>query len=518
MKKIIIGIVILALLGGGAYFYLGRSTPTPAEAPVAAAAPVAASNAVVAEAKVVPARSAELSLPASGTIAEVLVAEGDQVKAGQMLARLDTAAQQAVVAQNAARLRKSEADQADLLDGPPPEDLAAAEAGLRQAQAQLRQTLGSVTPADIQAAQASLQAAQATIAQLKAGDKNPEVRAAQAALLQAQAALEGQHSQLSSGKSDAELRLQQASERLIQAQTSYSLAKWNWEHVQDEGTDPYTPQVPDAQNPGKTKGNKLNEAQKQQYHDAFTQAEAELHSAEAGVQQAQIAADSSRQGEISGITSAEHNLASAQANLDRVTSTIATERLASAKAQLASAQATLGKLRGAQRDNEIAVAQAGVDAAQASLLKLKAGPQQSTLQAMQAQVDGDKAALEAARVELARMELKAPFDGIVAGLDINPNEFVSAGKPIVQLADTAAWQIETTDLTELSVAQTVAGAPATITFDALPGVTLPGTVTRIKGFGENKQGDIVYTVVVRPNQQDARLRWNMTASVSIDAR
>jgi len=29
------------------------------------------------------------------------------------------------------------------------------------------------------------------------------------------------------------LRLQQASERLIQAQTAYSLAKWNWQHVQD---------------------------------------------------------------------------------------------------------------------------------------------------------------------------------------------------------------------------------------------------------------------------------------------
>src|SRR6266496_3513172 len=56
MKKVIIGIVVLALLGGGAYFYLGRATPTPAEAPVAAAAPVTASNAVVAEAKVVPAR------------------------------------------------------------------------------------------------------------------------------------------------------------------------------------------------------------------------------------------------------------------------------------------------------------------------------------------------------------------------------------------------------------------------------------------------------------------------------
>jgi len=518
VKKLMIGIIVLALLGGGAYLYFGRSAPAPAEAPVAAAAPVLASNAIVAEAKVVPARSAELSLPTSGTIAEVLVTEGDQVKAGQVLARLDTAAQQAVVAQNAARLRKSEADLADLLDGPQLEDIAVAEAGLRQAQAQLRQTLGRVTPADIQAAQASLQAAQATLAELKAGDKNPELRAAQATLGQAQAALESQRSQLSSGKSDAELRLQQASERLIQAQTAYSLAKWNWQHVQEEGTDPYTPHVPDAQNPGKTTRNKLNEAQKQQYHDAFTQAEAELHSAEASVQQAQIASDSARQSEISGLTIAEQNLVSAQANLDRVTSGITTERLASAKAQLANAQATLGKLRGSQRENEIAIAQGGVDAAQASLLKLRAEPQQSTLQAMQAQADADKAALEAARVELARMELKAPFDGIVAGLDVKANEFVVAGTPVVRLADSSAWQIETTDLTELSVAKAYAGAPATITFDALPGVSLPGTVTRIKGFGENKQGDITYTVVVKPKVEDARLRWNMSASVSIDGR
>jgi HlyD family secretion protein len=505
IKKAIIGAVILALLAGGAYFYFVGAATTPVEAPVTAAEPVIASNAVVAEAKVVPARSAALSLPASGTVAEVLVAEGAKVKAGQVIARLDTAAQQAVIAQNEARLRKSEADLADLLDGPQPEDIAAAEAGLRQAQAQLRLTLGSVSPIDIQAAQASIQAAQAVIAQLKAGN-NPEVRAAQATLNQAQAALESQRNQLSSGKSDADLRLQQASERLIQAQTAYSLAKWNWQHVQDVGTDPYNPQVADEKNPGKTKGNKLNEAQKQQYHDAFTQAEAELRSAEAGVQQAQVAADSSRKGEITGLTSAEQSLVSAQANLDQVTSGITTERLASAKAQLANAQATLSKLSGAKRDDEIALAQAGVDAAQANLVKLKAGPQQSTLQAMQAQADSDKAALEAA------------FDGVVAGLDIRPNEFVTAGATIVRMADTVAWQIETTDLTELNVAKTYEGAPATITFDALPGLTLPGTVTQIKGFGENKQGDITYTVVVKPNQQDARMRWNMTASVSIDAK
>src|SRR5262245_49507913 len=77
MKKGIIGIVILALLGGAAYLYFGRAALAPGEAPVAAAAPVTASNAVVAEAKVVPARSATLSFSGGGIVAELLIKEGE---------------------------------------------------------------------------------------------------------------------------------------------------------------------------------------------------------------------------------------------------------------------------------------------------------------------------------------------------------------------------------------------------------------------------------------------------------
>ena len=43
--------------------------------------------------------------------------------------------------------------------------------------------------------------------------------------------------------------------------------------------------------------------------------------------------------------------------------------------------------------------------------------------------------------------------------------------------------------------------PVTITFDAIPGFELPGKVSLIKQFGENRQGDIVYTVVVTPDDQ-----------------
>jgi HlyD family secretion protein len=53
-----------------------------------------------------------------------------------------------------------------------------------------------------------------------------------------------------------------------------------------------------------------------------------------------------------------------------------------------------------------------------------------------------------------------------------------------------------------------------VTFDALPDVSLPGTVTRIKPLGTNRQGDIVYTVVVALQKEEAQLRWNMTAVVT----
>ena len=97
MKKIIIGVVVLALLTGGAYFAFGMNAPV-AQPAVAAAPPAAAAKAVVAEAKVVPLHSAALSLPIGGMVAEVLVGEGDQVMAGQVIARLDATQLQARVA------------------------------------------------------------------------------------------------------------------------------------------------------------------------------------------------------------------------------------------------------------------------------------------------------------------------------------------------------------------------------------------------------------------------------------
>ena len=124
-------------------------------------------------------------------------------------------------------------------------------------------------------------------------------------------------------------------------------------------------------------------------------------------------------------------------------------------------------------------------------------------------VNGQATPLLAAR-------LVAPFAGTVARLAARVGEQVSPGVAVVELADLSSWELETEDMTELGVVTLRVGDPATIRFDALPELELGGTVARIEALGENRQGDITYTVTVVPERQDERLRWNMTATVAID--
>lgn len=511
MKRLVLRTAVVAGLAG----LLAACGDAQVAAPSVEATPVTTADTIIAEAQVVPAQRAALSFPTGGTVAEVLVEEGDAVAAGQVIARLDPAAKAVSLARAEAQLKAAEARLQDLRDGPRQEEIDAAEAQLRQAQAQLRQTLSSVTPEDVAAVQAQLDAAQATLLRLRAGADSADVRAVQAQLEQAQASLAAQRDQLSAGKTTAELQLSQAADRLVQAQAAYSTARWHWEHVEAHGTDPISPRIPDAANPSGTKANKLNDTQRQQYRDALVRAERELHSAELAVQQAQVAAESARQAEVSGLQAAEASVAGAEANLERTASVVASEQVAQARSQLAQARASLARLSGPQRADQIAAAQAGVDAAEANLARITSPPQPSELTALEAQVDAARAERDAAQLELDQTELRAPFDGLVAALDVRAGEAISANAAVAQLADTASWQVETTDLTELSIAQVHAGDRAALTFDALPGVTLDGRVVRVKELGENHQGDIVYRVVVLPDVLDARLRWNMTASVAI---
>lgn len=515
MKKIWIAVAALLIVGVAAYALFARSraaTPAALDAPTAGPAP---EEDLVAEARVVPVRGAALSLPAGGVVAEVLVAEGEQVQAGQPLVRLARARVLAAVAQAEAQLAQAQARLDKLRAGATPADLAAAEAQLRLAEAQQRQSGGSVTASDRAAAQAQLQQAQAHLADLQAGPRSADLQAAQAGLAQAQANLITQRDGLSATKTNAQLALERAGSALTQAQAGYSTALQNWQYVQDTGQDPITPWLGTDPKTGKKIANKLSDAQRQQYYDAYVQAEANMHSAEAAVQQAQVAYDTARQAEISGVAAAEQQVALAQAALDKLRAGADAEALAAARAQLASSKAQLDKLAGEQRTGALAAAQAAVDQAQANIDRLRAGAPQGDLAVATAELQSAQAALALAQATANETELRAPFAGAVAALDVKLGEYLAAGTPAVYVADLTTWQIETTDMTELNIARVRVGSPATITFDAIPNLTLTGKVSRVRALGESKQGDITYTVTIALDKQDARLRWNMTASATV---
>mgnify|MGYP005858810015 CR=1 FL=1 len=180
--------------------------------------------------------------------------------------------------------------------------------------------------------------------------------------------------------------------------------------------------------------------------------------------------------------------------------------------------AARGRLEAAQKGADpadIAAAQAEIRRAQAQLDLTKAGPRPESIAAAEAEVAARKVALEEAKAALADAELRAPFAGTVVEVLAKQGAYLAPGAPALVLADLSAWQIETTDLTELNIARVQEGSPATITFDAIPGLRVEGKVVRIRAQGEENRGDIVYTAVIAPDKLDPRLRWNMTASVSI---
>ena len=251
-------------------------------------------------------------------------------------------------------------------------------------------------------------------------------------------------------------------------------------------------------------------------------AEAEVSNAEAALRQAQAAYDQvAGRGDVAmlpqslQLEQATNAYEAAKARYDVLFAEPDADLVAGAQAQVKQALANLEYLQEPARPNEIAEAEAIVRQAQAHLALLLAGAQAEELAAAAAAVDQARAGLELAQAGLADTELRAPLAGIVAVLSVRPGEQVAAGMPVVQLADLEAWQIETDDLTELDVVGIQAGDRATVTFDAIPGLSLPGTVARIKPLGEEKLGDVTYTVIVRPDEQDPRLRWNMTAVVTI---
>jgi multidrug efflux pump subunit AcrA (membrane-fusion protein) len=121
-----------------------------------------------------------------------------------------------------------------------------------------------------------------------------------------------------------------------------------------------------------------------------------------------------------------------------------------------------------------------------------------------------KANLDAAKDALANYVIMAPFAGLVADVGVKAGEQVAQDTRVVSLVDDSQWFVETTDVTELEVVDISVGQSVTLRPDALTDLELTGTVTEISNAFTQTGGDILYTVRIRVDGSDSRIKWGMT--------
>jgi HlyD family secretion protein len=134
-------LVAVGLVGTGTIAYLGtRSTPTKTDA-TELTVPVQSDRLTVritASGTIRPVQTVNLSPKAAGRLAELYVEQGDSVKQGQVIARMESEDIAAQMTQARANLAQTEARLAALRNGSRSEAIAQAQASLSQAEAQVR--------------------------------------------------------------------------------------------------------------------------------------------------------------------------------------------------------------------------------------------------------------------------------------------------------------------------------------------------------------------------------------------
>ena len=177
-SQIFVGFLIVIVLSALGYFgyrtYLAPAGPTPTPT-LDIAAPPEAPPVVSAEGKVIPLRDATLAFRMGGQVADVLVKEGDTVKAGKLLLRLEDADLQAAVAQAKAAVALAQANLDQVKAGPRPEEIAAIEAQIKGANAAVGEAVARRDEAARGPAPDALAAAEAQVAQAEAQQKEAQI-------------------------------------------------------------------------------------------------------------------------------------------------------------------------------------------------------------------------------------------------------------------------------------------------------------------------------------------------------
>lgn len=122
--------------------------------------------------------------------------------------------------------------------------------------------------------------------------------------------------------------------------------------------------------------------------------------------------------------------------------------------------------------------------------------------------------------ELMKTEILAPFDGTVVDIGVKENDQLSAfdysSKTAVYLVDTRTVEMDGV-VDEIDIYKVKVGEEATIIVDALPDLELKGKVTFVSPFGSRTTGVVEFPVTISLEPTDIELKGGLTATADIIA-
>ncbi|HSG17046.1 MAG TPA: efflux RND transporter periplasmic adaptor subunit, partial [Anaerolineae bacterium] len=378
---------------------------------------------------IVPATDVVLGFPTNGTLAELLVGVGDDVAAGDVLARLDDADAQQALANAQIQLNQA----------------------AMKTDASTTQTGISFDEISIEQARINLEQAQKALDDLLdwEPDEN-DIAIAEANLEAAEAgynAAVGQEASGYYGIQVSQINLEQAQADLVTAQENYEAA---WSEGRDWETQYNVPICdPGEREPctGQTWAERI---------------------------------ERDRESASSALSRAQDNLALAEIDYNRSVSNSSSSSSANAQTSVLNAQITLDAAMSGPTEDEIEAAEIAIRQAELNLKQALLNQESNTLSLAQSQLN-----LEAAQTALDETALLAPMAGTIMAVNASVGESVGAG--LITLADLEQPILEVF-LDETDMNMVGLGYDVEVIFDALPDDLFEGRIIQIDPQLTNQSG------------------------------
>jgi len=193
--------------------------------------------------------------------------------------------------------------------------------------------------------------------------------------------------------------------------------------------------------------------------------------------------------------------------------------LETAKNNLLSAQSTFDQ---AKLDNK-----KSLDSANSSVISAKlsynsavaqynlkiAKPRDIDIAALKIQVSQAENSYQQAVEDLNNANITSPFDGSVAKISQNIGDSATSNTAILTMV--MPKKLAIISLNEVDTAKIKTGQKATLTFNAVDGLSITGEVAEIENIGTVTQGVVNYSVKISFDTQDERIKPQMSVSATI---